>query len=63
MKKTVVLNNSRDRRSTTSTTPADRTDANLGERVTNFHALIRKKIYYRIPLRFFYIFRSTKFRT
>ena len=36
-----------------STTPDDRTDANLGERVTNFHALIRKKIYCRIPLRLF----------
>ena len=37
----------------TSNTPADRTDANLGERVTNFLGLIRRKIYYRIPLGFF----------
>ena len=52
-KKTVVLTGGRDRRSNTSTTPADRTDSNLGERVINFLALIGKKMYYRIPLGFF----------
>ena len=48
-----MLNNDRDRRSNTSTTPADRTDSNLGKRVTNFLTLIGQKIYYRIPLGFF----------
>ena len=52
-KKAVNLNGNRDRRSNTSTTPADRTDANLGERVTNFLGLIGRKIYYRIPPGFF----------
>ena len=52
-KKAVVLNNDRDRRSNTSTTPADRTDSNLGKRVTDFLTLIGQKIYYRIPLGFF----------
>ena len=51
-KKVVNLNGKRDRRSNTSTIPADRTDANLGERVTNFLGLIGRKIYYRIPLGF-----------
>ena len=36
-----------------STTPAHRTDANLGKRVTNFLGLIERKIYYRIQLGFF----------
>ena len=44
-KKAVVLTFGRDRRSNTSTTPADRTDSNLGERVTDFLALIGKKMY------------------
>ena len=48
-----MLNNDRDRRSNTSTTPADRTDSNLGKRVTDFLTLIGQKIYYRIPLGFF----------
>ena len=48
-----MLNDGRDRRSNTSTTPADRTDKNLGERVTDFLALIGKNMYYRIPLEFF----------
>ena len=52
-KKPVILNNGRDRRSNTSTTPADRTDANLGEIVTDSLTLYGKKIYYRIPLGFF----------
>ena len=42
-KKAVVLTGGTDRRSNTSTTPADRTDLNLGERVTDFLALIEKK--------------------
>ena len=42
-KKAVVLTGGRDRTSNSSTTPADRTDSNLGERVTNFLALIEKK--------------------
>ena len=54
-KKDVNLNGKRDRRSNTSTTPADRTDANLGERVTNFLGLIGRKIYYRIPLGFLHL--------
>ena len=52
-KKPVNLNGNRDRRSNTSTTRADRTDANLGEKVTYFLGLIRRKIYYRILLGFF----------
>ena len=47
MKKAVVLTGGSDRR---SNAPADRTDSNLGERVTDFLALIEKKMYYRIPL-------------
>ena len=46
----MVLSN---RRSNTSTSPADRADKNFGKRVTNFLALIGKKMYYRIPLGFF----------
>ena len=42
-KKAVVLTGGRDRTSNSSTTPADRMDSNLGERVTNFLALIEKK--------------------
>ena len=42
-KKAVVLTGGRDRTSNSSTTPADRTDSNLGDRVTNFLALIEKK--------------------
>ena len=42
-KKAVVSTGGTDRRSNTSTTPADRTDSNLGERVTDFLALIEKK--------------------
>ena len=40
MKKAVVLSGGSDR---TSNAPADRTDSNLGERVTDFLALIEKK--------------------
>ena len=48
MKKAVNLNGNRDRRLNTSATPADRTDANLGERVTDILGLIERKIYCRI---------------
>ena len=51
-KKAVVLTGGRERISNTSTTPADRTDSNLSERVTDFLAFIGKKMYYRIPLGF-----------
>ena len=43
----------KDRRLNNTGTPADRTDANLSERVTDFHGLLKEKIYYRIPLGFF----------
>ena len=36
-----------------STTPADRTETNLSERITDFLTLIEQKTYYRIPLGFF----------
>ena len=39
----VFLIGGRDRRSNMSTAPADRKDSNLGERITNFLALIGKK--------------------
>ena len=52
-KKAVVLTGGRDTRSNMSTTPADRTDSNLGKRVTDFLALIGKEMYYKIPLGFF----------
>ena len=52
-KKPVILNNGRNRRSNTSNTSADRTDANLGERVTDFLTLFGRKIYCRILLGFF----------
>ena len=48
-----MLNNRRNRRSNTSTTPADRTDSNLNKRVTNFLTLIGQNIYYKIPLELF----------
>ena len=52
-KKAVNLNDNRDRRLNMSTTPADRVDTNLSERVTDFLGLIGRKIYYRIPVGFF----------
>ena len=42
-KKAVVLTGGIDRRSNTPTSPTDRTDSNLDERVTDFFALIGKK--------------------
>ena len=47
------MTGNRDRRLNNRGTPADRTDANLNERVTDFHGLLKKYIYYRIPLGFF----------
>ena len=44
-KNTVVLTGNRDRRLNKTDTPADRTDANLSERVTDFYGLLNKKIY------------------
>ena len=44
-KNTVVLLGNRDRRLSKTDTPADRTDANLSERVTDFYGLLNKKIY------------------
>ena len=52
-KKAVVLTEKKDRRLNNTGTPADRTDANLSERVTDFHGLLKEEIYYRIPLGFF----------
>ena len=52
-KKAIVLNGDRNSISNTSTIPADRIDANLGKRVTDFFRLLGRKIYYRIPLGIF----------
>ena len=62
-KKAVVLTGNRDRRLNNIDTPAYRTDANLSERVTDFHGLLKRKIYYRIPLGFFCISRFSKLST
>ena len=48
-KKAVVLTGNRDRRLNNTNTSAARTDANLNEKVTDFHGLLKKDIYYRIP--------------
>ena len=47
------MTGNRDRRLNNTGRPADRTDANLRERLTDFHGLLKEKIYYRIPLGFF----------
>ena len=52
-KKAVVLTGNRDRKLNNTDTAADRTDSNLCERVSDFHDLLKKNIYYRIPLDFF----------
>ena len=49
----VVLPGNRNRRINNSSTPADRTDANLESRTTEFHDLLDQKLYYRILLKFF----------
>ena len=46
----VVIPNNADRR---SNTPADKTDANLGTRITDFNPIIKTKNYYKIPLKYF----------
>ena len=46
------MTGNRDRRLNNTDTPADRTDANLCGRVSDFHGLL-KKIHGRIPLGFF----------
>ena len=43
----------RDRRLNDTNTDADRTDKNLGSRITDFHDQLSKKIFYRIPLKVF----------
>ena len=49
----VVIPNNADRRPNTSTTPAGRTDTNLGTRITDFNTIIKTKNSYRIPLKYF----------
>ena len=49
----VVIPNNADRRSNTSTTLGDRTDANLGTGITDFNPIIKTKNYYRTPLKYF----------
>ena len=48
----VIIPNGSDRRSNTADTIADRTDQNLGTRITNFNSIISQKLYYRIPLKY-----------
>ena len=42
-----------DRRSHSSQIPGNRTDPNLGSRITEFHGMLGQKNYYRVPLKFF----------
>ena len=49
----VILPGGRDRRWNTSNIPVERTDANLGSRITEFRALLPEKLYCRIPLKYF----------
>ena len=49
----VVLTVNRDRRSNNSAKAGDRTDANIGSRIKEFHDLLSQKNYYRIPLKIF----------
>ena len=49
----VIIPGGPERRPNTSTTAADRTDANLGRRQTEFSSLISHKLYYRILLKYF----------
>ena len=60
IKKTLLYNKEgmflpadRDRRLSDTNTDADRTDKNLGSRITNFHNQLSKKFFYRILLKFF----------
>ena len=52
-KEKVIIPGGRERRSSTSNTPGDRTDANLTSRIADFHGLIGQKLYCRIPLKYF----------
>ena len=52
-KEGVFLPTDLDRRLNDANTDADRTDKNLESRITNFHNQLGKKIFYRIPLKFF----------
>ena len=64
MQKKVVLTGNRDRRLNNTDTLADRTDANLIEKVTDFHGLLKEKIYHRRKsIRFFCIIRFSKLYT
>ena len=49
----MLLPADRDRRLNDTNTDADRTDKNLGSRITDFHNQLGKKIFYRIPLKFY----------
>ena len=52
-KEGVFLPTDTDRRLNDANTDADRTDKNLESRITNFHNQLGKRIFYRIPLKFF----------
>ena len=61
-KKAVVLTGNRDRRLNNKGAPADRTDANLSERVTDFHGLLKKNILQN-SIRLFWFSRFSKLST
>ena len=48
----VSLSADKDRRSHSSQILGDRTDQNLGSRITEFHGMVSQKNYYRISLKF-----------
>ena len=52
-KEGVFLPADRDRRLSDTNTDADRTDKNLGSRITDFRDQLGKNFFYRIPLKFF----------
>ena len=51
-KKKVELTGDRDRRLNNTNTAADRTEANLTERITKFQNIIKENTVYKIPLKF-----------
>ena len=57
-----MLNNNRYRKTNTSATPANRTDANLGEGVTDFLPLLGKNILQNSTW-VFYMYRFSKLPT
>ena len=57
----VVLTGNRDRTSNNSATAGDRTDANLGSRITEFHDLLSKKRLLQNPSKIFYKSRFGEF--